>query len=91
MSLTDGSTRGIDHIYKNNTPPPEIVIIESKFNTSKLAKLKDGTTQMDADWIDKRLRNLDIKVKSYDSYLAQISLDGDVSIIKLDENAKKIK
>ena len=53
---------GIDHIYKNldfkppMPPPPKYIIGESKSFTSTLSKgLKDGSDQMDAKWIEKRI------------------------------------
>lgn len=48
---------GIDGVYRNPSPPPDYVIMEAKYNTAGLDKIKDGTRQMSDDWIDKRLND----------------------------------
>ena len=70
-TINDPTHQGIDLIFKNNTPPPEIVIVESKFRTTGKKQLKEPpltenkskTTQdkwkvqMDDNWIDKNLKD----------------------------------
>ena len=46
---------GIDGVWKNSAPPPEYVITESKYGSSGLDRLDDGTKQMSDDWVDGRL------------------------------------
>lgn len=46
---------GIDGVWRNTSPPPDYVITEAKYGTSRLATLKDGTKQMSDDWVDARL------------------------------------
>lgn len=46
---------GIDGVWRNTAPPPEYVITESKYGSSTLSTLKDGTKQMSDDWVDQRL------------------------------------
>lgn len=60
LGKTDGKYKpgqnGIDGVYKNPSPPPDYVITEAKFGSSKLSKgLADGTNQMDDAWVMKRL------------------------------------
>lgn len=46
---------GIDGVWKNTNPPPDYVISETKYGTSKLTTLDDGTKQMSDDWVEGRL------------------------------------
>jgi hypothetical protein len=48
---------GIDGVWRNTAPPPEYVITESKFGSSALGTLKDGTKQMSDKWVDVRLND----------------------------------
>ena len=53
-SLDDPIHKGIDLILKNNTPPPEIVIVETKFRSrGKKPTMTENNNdiQMDDDWI----------------------------------------
>lgn len=45
---------GIDGVYRNAHPPPEYVIADAKYGSSKLGNTKDGQ-QMSQKWIDNRL------------------------------------
>ncbi len=57
-TINDPTHKGIDLIFKNNTPPPEIVIVESKFRTkANKPKMNKNTNnvQMDDDWIEDNL------------------------------------
>lgn len=54
----DGVThRGIDGVYYNPDGHSPYIIAEAKYGGSRLSYLKDGTKQMDSNWISKRLRN----------------------------------
>ena len=63
-SLTDKGHHGIDGIYKNMNPPPDFIIVESKYLGAEeavnesfaptMSKVKNGR-QMDSEWIDKNL------------------------------------
>ncbi len=44
--------KGIDGLYENATPPPQFVIDEAKYGTSKLSKTVDGNKQMSDGWIE---------------------------------------
>lgn len=64
-SLKDKGHHGIDGIYKNMNPPPDFIIVDSKYlGTEKavaeafaptMSKVKNGR-QMDSDWIKKNLQ-----------------------------------
>jgi len=58
VGKTDGVYRkgetGIDGIYKNKSPPPDYVITEAKYGTSRLGNTADGK-QMSDPWIRNRL------------------------------------
>jgi hypothetical protein len=47
--------KGIDGVWKNTNPPPEYVITEAKYGSSRLGTLKDGTKQMSDKWVSDRL------------------------------------
>ena len=58
-SINDSTHQGIDLIFKNNTPPPEIVIVESEFKTigkrppdEPLLTTNKTNKQMDDNWIE---------------------------------------
>ncbi len=63
-SLTDKGHHGIDGIYKNMNPPPDFIIVESKYLGAEeavnesfaptMSKVKNGR-QMDSEWIKKNL------------------------------------
>ncbi|HDS1124752.1 TPA: hypothetical protein QDZ60_002049 [Stenotrophomonas maltophilia] len=60
VGKTDGVYRpgenGIDGVYSHPDPPPDYVITEAKYNTGRLGgPYRDGTRQMDDEWIGKRL------------------------------------
>lgn len=66
-SLKDKGHHGIDGIYRNMNPPPDFIIVDSKYlGTEKalneafaptMSRVKGGR-QMDSDWIDKNLKKL---------------------------------
>ena len=63
-SLKDKGHHGIDGIYKNMNPPPDFIIVESKYLGAEeavnesfaptMSKVKNGR-QMDSEWIKKNL------------------------------------
>ncbi|MHB9784075.1 PAAR domain-containing protein [Stenotrophomonas maltophilia] len=60
VGKTDGVYRpgenGIDGVYSHPDPPPDYVITEAKHNTGRLGgPYRDGTRQMDSEWINERL------------------------------------
>src|SRR5690606_24625486 len=81
MGKTDGVYRpgekGIDGVYRNPNPPPEYVITEAKYNKARMGgPYKDGTRQMDDEWVDKRL---DAKVGMIDAEKIRVAIeDGNV-------------
>lgn len=67
--LNQPTYQGIDGVDYKEGPPPEYIIGESKYGTSKLSKeLADGTNQMDDDWIAKRIEKA-IGEEAYEKYL----------------------
>ena len=64
-SLKDKGHHGIDGIYRNMNPPPDFIIVDSKYlGTEKavneafaptMSKVKGGR-QMDSDWIKRNLK-----------------------------------
>lgn len=50
-SLDQTIAKGIDGVYENANPPPQYIIAEAKYNTSKLGNTLDGP-QMSDDWIN---------------------------------------
>ncbi|MGN6529421.1 MAG: hypothetical protein ACTHL8_23760 [Burkholderiaceae bacterium] len=82
--------QGIDGVWKNGSPPPEYVITESKYGTSQLSTLKDGTKQMSDKWVSDRLDNAvgeeaadDIRYASsrgqVEKWLLQVDSSGNVT------------
>jgi len=62
VGKTDGVYRpgenGIDGVYSHPDPPPDYVITEAKYNTGRLGgPYRDGTRQMDDEWVRRRLDN----------------------------------
>ena len=86
--LDDKIEKGIDGIYKNNTPPPKYVIDEAKYDTSTLSqKTKDGA-QMSDDWI-KGSKRLEKQVGPREAKEIEKAINnGEVEkvISKVDEN-----
>ena len=105
-SIDDPTHQGIDLIFKNNTPPPEIVIVESKFKSSsgkpKMNKNRNENTkhrwerQMDDDWIDINLKKAvgDDKAKEIKALLKQdidnFDLNGEDGEVNILKLATKI-
>ena len=105
LGSTDGvyqpGKTGLDGVYKNHSPPPEYVITEVKYGTSKLGWTKDGK-QMSNDWLtDRRLMDKvgeenavairdAINSGNVEKRLINVREDGSARMIKLDNNANKI-
>ena len=82
--IDDPIVKGIDGIYKNQTPPPSYVINETKWGSSKINQHTKSGPQMSQNWVRDRLGNLDP--------MEQISIEraletGDVDFVisKVDE------
>ena len=85
--------QGIDGVYENMNPPPQYVVGEAKFGSSKLGSTKDGM-QMSRNWIRNRLakavgrvRANDIQMQGYDRYLLQVDEAGNVTPSLLTEDS----
>lgn len=105
VGKTDGiyekGKTGIDGVYKSKTPPPDYVITEVKYGSSKLGKTADGK-QMSDDWLtDKRLidkvgrKEADaikqaMKKGNIEKRLIQVGEDGSTSMVKLGKDAEKL-
>lgn len=57
--IDDPIVKGIDGIYKNQTPPPSYVINETKWGSSEINQETRTGPQMSRNWIEKRLNDLD--------------------------------
>ena len=67
-SLDDPTHHGIDHVFKNHTPPPDYVIVDSKVlradsavNVNKapsLNKTKNSGRQLSDKWINKNIESV---------------------------------
>ena len=82
--IDDPIVKGIDGIYKNQTPPPSYVINETKWGSSQINQHTKSGPQMSQNWVRDRLGNLDP--------MEQISIEraletGDVDFVisKVDE------
>lgn len=84
-SLKDKGHHGIDGIYRNMNPPPDFIIVDSKYLGAEkaaneafapaMSKVKSGR-QMDSKWIDKNLAD---------------SIDDDVTKKKVESSVEDIK
>ncbi len=72
------------NINENGNPPPDYIVVESKYNTSQLNTLSDGTKQMSEKWIRDRLPDGVDKYADIDRYISRVMPDGSVIITKLD-------
>jgi len=80
--------QGIDGVWRNKNfpPPPEYVVTEAKYGSSRLGTLKDGTKQMSDKWVADRLPKAvgqsvadDIELAGYDKWLLRVDETGAVS------------
>ncbi|ORO50014.1 hypothetical protein B7712_00960 [Streptococcus oralis subsp. oralis] len=61
--IDDPIVKGIDGIYKNQTPPPSYVINETKWGSSEINQITRTGPQMSRKWIENRLNDLDRATK----------------------------
>lgn len=82
--------QGIDGVWKNSSPPPEYVISETKYGSSRLGNTKDGP-QMGDKWIDRRLDKAVGKVEA--DKIRDSMLEGNVEkwLLRVDESGKVTK
>lgn len=77
---------GIDHIYHNPTKNPPYTIVESKYASSSLKTLDDGTRQMSDKWILARLESEEITKeqakdmikKGFNSVVSKVDANGNI-------------
>ena len=77
---------GIDGVWRNSTPPPEYIITESKYGTSRLGMTRDGQ-QMSQPWIRSRLERAvgsrrtadDIISSGYERWILKVDENGNVT------------
>lgn len=107
LGKTDGVYRqghnGIDGVYKNPSPPPDYIITEAKYNTSKLNKnLADDSNQMDNRWVSKRLSSSvgfekaakiqeAMESGGVEKWLIKVKPDGNITIRKIDYKGNVIR
>jgi hypothetical protein len=94
--LDDAGHNGIDGIYKNATPPPQYVIDEAKYGSSRLSKTTKDGPQMSDNWVtgNKRLdqvgpekaREIEKAMKNGDveKVVSKIDEAGNVTTYKVD-------
>jgi hypothetical protein len=83
--------RGIDHVFSKEGPPRLVIVADSKFGTSRLSTLADGTKQMSSRWIKSRLTEAvgddladEILATGYQSVVANVNAAGEISYRLLD-------
>jgi hypothetical protein len=89
--------QGIDGVYENSNPPPQYIIVESKYGSSDLnPNTKDGP-QMSDPWIENRLEDAvgknkadDITSSGYERVLSQVDENGNVTTSRIDSNGNVI-
>ena len=105
LGSTDGvyqpGQTGLDGVYKIHSPPPDYVITEAKYGTSKLGWTKDGKQMSDSWLTNKRLiakvgRKNAISIRdainngNVEKWLINVRENGLARMIKLDGDANKI-
>ncbi|MFV0381507.1 MAG: hypothetical protein ACK5KR_04730 [Breznakia sp.] len=76
-NLDDKIKQGIDGVYEDPTGgPPKFIIGESKYESSQLSTLSDGTKQMSYDWVADRLEVAVGKDKASD-ILLELEINSD--------------
>ena len=85
--IDDPIAKGIDGIYKNQTPPPSYVINETKWGSSKINQHTLDGPQMSKKWIERRVRKLDIETRTNLLYALDRG-DVDFVISKVDTSGK---
>lgn len=87
--IDDPIVKGIDGIYKNQTPPPSYVINETKWGSSEINQETRTGPQMSEGWVTKRLGELSmmeqvkiqraIKNGDVDFVISKVDTSGNVS------------
>lgn len=84
-------------MFTKPSPPEVTLVVDSKFGTSKLSKLADGTRQMSDVWIEARLRaavgerkSTEILNTGYESVLAKVDGGGNITYLLLDASGKVV-
>ena len=85
--IDDPIVKGIDGIYKNQTPPPSYVINETKWGSSKINQHTLDGPQMSEEWVVNRLDKLDDETRM-NLQDALESGDVDFVISKVDTSGK---
>ena len=95
--IADSSHQGLDGVYQNKENNSDYRVVESKFGSSTLSVLSNGTPQMSEPYISDRLESavgtdkyIDIMMNGYTSELSNIDIDGNISICELNENGEII-
>lgn len=87
--IDDPIVKGIDGIYKNQTPPPSYVINETKWGSSKINQHTKSGPQMSEEWVLNRLNDLSpseraqirraIRTGDVDFVISKVDTTGSVS------------
>ena len=85
--IDDPIVKGIDGIYKNQTPPPSYVINETKWGSSQINQHTLDGPQMSKRWVERRVRKLDIETRTNLLYALDRG-DVDFVISKVDTSGK---
>ncbi|MDO5640862.1 MAG: hypothetical protein Q4G26_00540 [Paracoccus sp. (in: a-proteobacteria)] len=81
--------QGLDAVYRNPKPPPDYYVVDAKYGSAGLGRLKDGTEQMSPKWIRNRLddelgEDLAFEVNgSYEPVILRVGKDGQVTVESL--------
>ncbi|KXT71192.1 hypothetical protein SCRDD08_00134 [Streptococcus cristatus] len=88
-SIDDPIVKGIDGIYRNQTPPPSYVINETKWGSSDINQHTKSGPQMSKDWVKDRLGDLDpmeqislemaLETGDVDFVISKVDTSGNVS------------
>ena len=76
--IDDPIVKGIDGIYRNQTPPPSYVINETKWESSEINQHTKSGPQMSEQWVRDRINALDGAEKFK---LKEALDDGDVEFV----------
>ncbi len=91
IDLNSTLEKGIDHIYNIDKPPPDIVVVESKYGSGKLGMTQDGK-QMSEKWIESRLKDLGFPNNtSYSSFISNVDKAGNVVVKELSSKGHIIR
>ncbi len=95
--LNAPNEHGIDHVFTKPGPPEVTLVVDSKFGTSKLSKLADGTRQMSDTWIEDRLMDAvgetrfeEIMSQGYSAIVAKVGANGKISYNLLNSGGRVV-